>query len=81
MTVNNSEPTIRHGTYRHSKSGLLYKVLGVAIDTETAQKTVVYKPLYVHELGYELFTRPYDMFVESVVLNGSTVPRFEYIED
>lgn len=81
MSVSADIPDLRKGIYKHTKSGLLYQVLGVAVDTETTQALVVYKPLYSHELGYELFVRPYDMFVESVELDGSVVPRFEFIKD
>lgn len=73
-------PSLATGTYRHNKSGNLYQVLGVALETESDQAVVVYKPLYAHEFGYELFTRPYEMFVEMVELNGRTQPRFEKVD-
>ena len=74
-----SFPKIEKGTYRHSKKGHLYEVLGVALQTETDEPLVIYRPLY--EADYELFARPYDMFVEKVELNGVVVPRFEKVDD
>lgn len=72
-------PHLPAGTYRHNKKGQLYEVLGVALHTETNEPLVVYRPLYDSE--YELFVRPYGMFIEKVELNGVVVPRFEKIDD
>lgn len=72
-------PTLRKGTYRHNKKDQLYEVLGVALQTETGEPLVVYRPLYSSE--YELFARPYEMFVELVELDGETKPRFEFISE
>lgn len=69
---------IEKGTYRHSKSGKLYEVLGVALQTETDKQLVIYQPLY--ECEHELFARPYDMFVGTVEIDGKIVPRFEKIK-
>jgi len=68
---------IEKGTYRHNKTGNLDEVLGVALHTETEQLLVVYRPLY--EVEFELFARPYDMFVELVEVDGKHVPRFEEV--
>lgn len=72
-------PTIQKGTYRHTKTGGLYEVLGVALHTESNEYLVVYRPLKISE--YELFTRPYEMFIEKVSINGKSVPRFEKTAD
>lgn len=72
-------PVIEKGTYRHNKKGHLYEVLGVALQTETDEPLVVYRPLYGGE--YELFARPYAMFVENIALNGAVVPRFEKVDE
>lgn len=80
MNMNTGDPTplvIKKGTYRHTKSGKLYEVLGVALQTETHEQLVIYRPLYDNE--YELFARPYDMFVELTLIDGQEVPRFEKI--
>ena len=69
--------TIEKGTYRHNKSGKLYKVIGVALQTETNEALVIYQPLYQSE--YKLYARPYQMFIEQIELNGQQTPRFEYI--
>ena len=68
---------ISKGTYKHSKSGKLYEVIGLALETETEELLVIYRPLYENE--YELFARPASMFTETVVLDGKSVPRFEKI--
>lgn len=72
-------PDIEKGVYRHNKKGLLYRVIGTALQTETEELLVVYKPLYESE--YEFFARPYTMFIEEVALNGEMKPRFEKINE
>ena len=73
-----SPQSIEKGTYRHSKSGRLYEVLGVALQTETDESLVIYRPLYESE--YELFARPYAMFIEKVEINGEMKLRFEKVD-
>ena len=70
---------IEKGIYKHSKSGRLYEVIGMALETETSEMMVVYRPLYESE--FELFARPYAMFMEKVTINGREVPRFERMID
>ncbi|QJU10565.1 DUF1653 domain-containing protein [Candidatus Saccharibacteria bacterium oral taxon 488] len=65
------------GMYRHSKSGKLYEVIGLALETEAEDFLVIYRPLYENE--YELFARPANMFTETVVLDGKSVPRFQKV--
>lgn len=70
---------IEKGTYRHTKKGQLYEVLGVARQTETDEPLIIYQPLYDSE--HELFARPYNMFIEEVELDGKMKPRFEKIDE
>lgn len=72
-------PDIEKGTYRHTKTGKLYEVLGAALQTETDEPLVIYRPLY--ETEYELFARPYAMFIGHVAINGSMKPRFEKVQE
>ncbi len=75
MTAENPDmPVLEKGTYVHSKTGNRYEVLGVAMHSETHEPLVVYTPLYTTK--YELFARPYDMFVETVSVDGVHAPRF-----
>ncbi len=62
----------RPGIYRHYK-GPLYEVIGVAWHSETEEPLVVYRALYG---DYGLWTRPLDMFLEAVEVQGEPVPRF-----
>lgn len=75
----NPIPTIEKGIYRHNKKGKLYEVLGVALQTETDELLVVYRPLWKSE--YELFARPHQMFIETVTIDGQSVPRFEKVNE
>ncbi|GAA5007620.1 DUF1653 domain-containing protein [Acinetobacter puyangensis] len=69
---------IQKGIYRHYK-GQLYQVFGVARHSETEELMVVYQCLYGE---YQLWLRPFDMFIENVTLdNGNVVPRFEFIQE
>lgn len=60
------------GTYLHYK-GTKVNVLLVALHSETKEQMVVYEHL---EDGQE-WVRPLEMFVEDVVVDGKTVPRFK----
>ena len=71
------ENTVKPGVYKHYK-GNLYEVLAVARHTETEEELVVYNALY-GERG--TWVRPLQMFTESVVIDGESLPRFEFIED
>lgn len=61
--------------YRHFK-GDYYLVEGFAINSETEEKMVIYRPLY-GDGG--LYVRPYDMFLEKVNKNNQE-HRFELQE-
>jgi hypothetical protein len=63
------------GRYRHYKGGE-YEVIGVARHSETDERLVVYRPLY-NDTG--LWVRPLAIFLETVVVNGTAVPRFAYL--
>ncbi len=69
-------PPLVPGLYRHYKGGE-YEVVGVARHSETLEPLVVYRPLY-NASG--LWVRPYAMFIETIVLDGFTCPRFVPIE-
>ena len=64
------------GKYRHYK-GNEYQVIGEGTHTETEEKLVIYKALYE---PFDIWVRPYDMFFETVEIDGVTRPRFEKVE-
>ena len=51
--------------YRHFK-GNYYFVEGIAYDSETKERIVVYKPLYEREDGRKIWVRPEKMFLEEI---------------
>lgn len=67
--------TVPIGRYRHYK-GNEYEVIGVARHSETEEELVVYRTCYGN---FDLWVRPKAMFIEMVVVDGATVPRFQYI--
>ncbi|OGU17775.1 MAG: hypothetical protein A2076_10725 [Geobacteraceae bacterium GWC2_53_11] len=64
------------GRYRHYK-GNFYEVVGVARHSETEEELVVYRKLYG---DHSLWVRPLGMFMEDVLVDGRSMPRFERIE-
>ena len=70
-------PALHPGRYRHYK-GNDYEVIGVARHSETLEALVVYRPLY-NDSG--LWVRPYAVFIETVVIDGQSRPRFARIEE
>ncbi len=69
-------PSIELGRYRHYKGGE-YDVVGVVRHSESREPLVLYRPLY-GDSG--LWVRPYAMFIEHVLVDGVTVPRFALVE-
>ena len=68
---------ISPGRYRHYK-GQEYEVIGCARHSETQEELVVYRALY-GDRG--LWVRPVAMFVEQVLINGKSVPRFSCLQE
>ncbi|GMU73894.1 MAG: hypothetical protein AMXMBFR44_0930 [Candidatus Campbellbacteria bacterium] len=68
------------GTYKHAKTGNLYRVLGVAKHSETLEDLVVYEALYDNPKS-KLWVRPLSMFEEEVEIEGQRRRRFEKIEE
>lgn len=71
MTTDHFTP----GRWRHYK-GNDYELLFIARHSETTEPMVVYRALY-GEGG--LWVRPAAMWNETVLVGGSTVPRFQYL--
>lgn len=65
------------GKYKHYK-GHFYEVVDFARHSETLEDMVVYRQLYGEGA---LWVRPKAMFLETVTIEGKTIPRFEKIED
>lgn len=67
------------GIYQHYK-GKNYRILNLALHSETLEFMVVYECLYENPAG-TIWVRPLKMFVETVEVNGEHIPRFRYIGD
>lgn len=63
--------------YRHFK-GNIYRLVGIAKDSETLEKKVVYQAMYGDG---ELWVRPYDMFFGKVERDGKVMDRFSPISE
>lgn len=66
---------MKEGRYRHYK-GKDYIVLGVARHSESGEELVVYRQDY-GDGG--LWVRPLAMFMESVEIDGTVLPRFQFV--
>ena len=70
---------LQPGLYRHYKGGN-YQVIGVARHSETDETDETDEQLVVYRCVYDnnsLWVRPLAMFLETVFVDGRTVPRFE----
>jgi hypothetical protein len=68
---------VRDGLYRHYK-GMMYRAIDIVHHSETQEALVLYEALYENKTG-NFWVRPAEMFLESVVIDGVTRPRFEYV--
>jgi hypothetical protein len=69
--------SLEAGKYRHYK-GNMYEVLDVAYHSGTEERFVVYKALYGEG---EMWIRPFEMFTETVEVEGKKISRFEYVDE
>jgi len=71
---------LKLGKYHHYK-GRDYEVLGIAIDSESLEEMVLYKPLYLPEKRFtgKYWVRKKAEFFEDVQYNGKSVPRYKFI--
>lgn len=70
--------------YRHFK-GNYYFVENVGYDSETKERLVVYKPLYLREDGRAIWVRPEKMFLEEIPERPDNITgqkhRFELVDE
>jgi hypothetical protein len=71
---------LKTGIYKHSKTGNLYRVIGLAKHSETLEDFVVYECLYTNPKS-KIWIRPLQMFLEEVEIDGKKMPRFIYITE
>jgi hypothetical protein len=67
---------VKLGIYEHYKK-LKYKLLGVAVHSETLEEMIIYKAMYGDRL---IWVRPLKMFFEKVEVEGKKVPRFKFVK-
>ncbi len=68
---------IRKGRYRHYK-GNEYQLIDAVTHSETMERLILYRPLYGEGA---LWVRPFDMFFGTVLIEGKTIDRFEWIAE
>lgn len=68
-----------NGLYQHYK-GNKYIVRNLVRHSETLEWMVFYECLYENPAG-KLWVRPKEMFLENVVINGETIPRFKFLAE
>lgn len=67
------------GVYSHFKAGDLYKVIGLALDSNGDEWMVVYEPLYQNPSA-PLFVRPLSEWGQIVEKNGEKIERFKKVQ-
>ncbi len=81
---------IKKGYYYHYKHKdddpvlkYAYEVLGTCLGTEDENVYVLYEPLYEdNHIGLcNWYIRPYDMFIETLIVDSKPVSRFKLITD
>ena len=70
---------IKPGVYRHYKNQE-YRVIDVVKHSETEEDLVLYECLYDNPRS-KLWVRPLKMFIETVEVDGKTMPRFEFLHE
>lgn len=70
-------PDTPFGRYRHHKGGE-YEGIGAARHSETQEPSGVYRPID-NDTGW--WVRPHAMFFESVLIDGVSRARFEWVGD
>ena len=68
---------IKLGKYQHFK-GNYYQVLHIARHSETEEALVVYHPLDSKD---DIWVRPLAMFNETIIREGKTLQRFQFIDE
>jgi len=68
---------IKLGKYQHFK-GSYYQVLHLARHSESEEYLVVYHPF---DNKNDIWIRPLEMFKETIIRDGKSIPRFQFIED
>ena len=68
---------IKLGKYQHFK-GNYYQVLHLARHSETEEYLVIYHPL---NNKADIWVRPLAMFNETIVREGKSIQRFQFIEE
>lgn len=68
-------PEVPLGRYRHYK-GNDYDLIYLAHHSETRETLAVYRALYGE---HGIWVRPLAMFLETVEVDGRTVPRFRHV--
>lgn len=65
---------VKLGIYKHYK-GNHYRLVGEAMHSETLERLIVYQCVKTRKI----WVRPKDIFLEDVVTDQGTLPRFEYL--
>ncbi len=67
--------------FKHYK-GDYYKVLHIGVHTKTKESMVVYQQLHTNKYPKDfIWIRPYEEFMDNVVVNHITIPRFTKCPD
>lgn len=72
-------PYLKPGKYRHYK-GDTYEIIGVARHSESLEPLVMYRK-FEDATPAQYWVRPYDMFTGNVMIEGRSIPRFQYVEE
>lgn len=77
ISLSSLSKSIKVGSLYDHYKGHRYKILAIALHSETLEELVVYQAL---DGAGNVWVRPLKMFLENIIINEQSQPRFKLLE-